>query len=193
MQNVVVATHEADVSEPRIAHQILLRAEAAEFLGLPLDEFDELVKAGAIRRYAPGLRGGRYKRAEIVALMSACVAAEPTPAEPPAIQESAVPPEPTARPAWVHLYAVEIIGVGTKIGITNKPLQRIASHVAAARDFGRRVGRVWVSLRHQEAERNEQRLMISWHRRRKSEYLRVPFETVMARIDELPMTFEASP
>lgn len=85
-----------------------------------------------------------------------------------------------------HLYVVEILDVGTKVGITDTPLSRIREHSRAARDYGRKVGRVWVSVRHLEAYNNEQALLRAAKSR--SEYLRISFDAVMALVEALPMT-----
>jgi predicted GIY-YIG superfamily endonuclease len=84
----------------------------------------------------------------------------------------------------LHLYVLEIDGVCTKIGITDKPQKRLASHTKSARDHGAEIGRAWVSIRHAEARANETRLQ----GKSPTEYLKVPFQRVMNIVAKLPMT-----
>lgn len=96
-------------------------------------------------------------------------------------------PRPRRFAEAKHLYAVEIVGVGTKVGVTKNPRSRITNHVASARRHGRSIGRVWVSFMHAEAESNERRL-VTRRGVRGSEYLRASFDTVLRRIEALPMS-----
>jgi hypothetical protein len=156
--------------------------ESAGLLGLSVAEFFGLVKAGHLARYSP-LQGGRYRAVDLVRLLAETRPADP---EPPA----ELPMEEVFGPVPQHLYAVEIFGVGTKIGISTKPTQRIKNHISAARAHLRRVGRCWVSVSHVEAVDNETQLRI-WGmslRRGMREYLLKTFDQVMERIAELPMT-----
>jgi len=174
--------------------------ECRRELGINERELYELVRTGRLRWAVEFVRAGGTlhpqleaieeglrHRAEVehrMALARHAEATEPTPAP---------TPEPSHMPSARHLYAVEIVGVGTKIGITDKPRHRIATHMAAARAHGRETGRIWISYRHAEAETNEAALLASKTGRRKSEYLRVPFGTVMRRIARLPMTRAVTP
>jgi hypothetical protein len=97
-----------------------------------------------------------------------------TKAPPPAVQRPSPRYAPSSGSAR-HLYVVEI-GDCVKVGVTRKPLHRVAAHEKAARDHGRSIGRVWVSIAHSEALENE-RLLKGESR---SEYLRgVRFKHVL--------------
>jgi hypothetical protein len=91
-----------------------------------------------------------------------------------------------------HLYAAEVVGAGTKIGISATPTSRIAHHALAARSYGREIGRVWVSVRHAEARENEKVLKRHPSAKSGTEYLDLPFEEVVALIQPLPFNALAS-
>lgn len=82
----------------------------------------------------------------------------------------------------LHLYLVEIVGVGVKVGITSNPKCRLAAHRKTAKDFGRSVRRLWLSAPHADAREFEQRLIGD----SRSEYLRIPFEEAWRRLMALP-------
>lgn len=86
----------------------------------------------------------------------------------------------------LHLYVVELVGLGVKVGVTAKPDKRIAQHRRDADAYGRAVGRVWVSDPHVEARANESALKRLAGQRR--EYLNIAFETAVARARELPQS-----
>lgn len=85
-----------------------------------------------------------------------------------------------------HLYAIEIVGVGVKVGVTGEPSKRLANHARDARNYRRQLGRWWVSVRHVEFMLNEA-LLIGWAGA-DTEYLPKSFDDVMAKIDSLKMT-----
>lgn len=60
-----------------------------------------------------------------------------------------------------HLYVVELLGLGVKVGITESPSVRLGAHVRAARSHQRDVGRVWISCPHVRARENETLLIAS--------------------------------
>lgn len=86
----------------------------------------------------------------------------------------------------MHLYVVELVGVGVKVGVTTKPDNRIAQHRRDADAYGRSVGRVWVSDPHIEARTNESAIKRMAGRRR--EYLDISFETAVDHAKTLPTT-----
>ena len=84
-----------------------------------------------------------------------------------------------------HLYLVEFVGLGVKVGISAQPLRRLQQHHRDAAAFGHTVGRTWVSpLAHVEAPANER--AIKGESRR--EYLRRPFDECLRQALALPMT-----
>lgn len=157
----------------------LTKPEAIARLEVEPAVFERLIEAGELTKYGTTLRGGRYRVREVDALHHKLH----TPKAAPQSQEGWARP---LRP--LHLYAIEIIGVGTKVGITDHPTKRLAAHQRTARDHGRKIGRQWVSVRHVEASLNERTLMVAFYRSGMSEYLRARFDAVMERAERLPMT-----
>ncbi|OCH81775.1 hypothetical protein A9310_04080 [Gordonia sp. UCD-TK1] len=85
-----------------------------------------------------------------------------------------------------HLYVVEIVGFGVKVGISIKPAKRINNHRRDAEKFDMKLGRTWVSAPHVEARSNERRLVeLSGGSR---EYLRVDFDETVSIAESLPKT-----
>lgn len=84
----------------------------------------------------------------------------------------------------LHLYVVELVGAGVKVGVSAKPDNRIAQHRRDAEAYGRTIGRVWVSAPHIEARANESAIKRFAGQRR--EYLSIDFDTAVARANELP-------
>ncbi len=159
------------------------REEAAGYLGVHPDGIARLVTAGVLRGRP---RWSVYALTDLDdalgRIVARFVARYPLTYQEHLACMSTPPPE--ARPSGAHLYAIEIPTVGTKVGITARPEQRLASHAHAAKVHKRRLGRVWISYRHEEASQNEALLV----GRSKTEYLRSPFDRVMTRIETLPMT-----
>lgn len=94
-----------------------------------------------------------------------------------------VPRRQGKRPeALNHLYLVEIVGVGVKVGITTQPGRRLATHAKAAAAFGRMVGRAWLSRPHTDARTFE--LLIQDNH--PTEYLPITFEEALDRVTALP-------
>jgi predicted GIY-YIG superfamily endonuclease len=138
-------------------------AGAMQYLCIGSDELDRLVASGELHEFRPTSRMRRYQAQQLAAIAKA----RATPPE----------PEPSAEPAPhvalygekpQHLYLIEVVGHCVKVGITTRPLERLKNHEAAARNYGRRVGRVWVSIFHKEACRNEREIKCG----SSSEYLR---------------------
>jgi hypothetical protein len=121
--------------------------------------------------------GGKAKRAE--ARAAALVAEAKRGA-----QERRVRRRKTPRA--YHLYVLEIIGVGTKVGITEQPLRRLAAHALAARQWRRELGRQWVSIAHLEAGGNEYKLVTDCDS--DLEFTSASFDEVMALVEGLKMT-----
>lgn len=84
---------------------------------------------------------------------------------------------------WPHLYVIEIIGVGTKVGITTVLDGRLRAHRRDARSYRREVGRVWVSVRHRNARWNE--YIVVQNETHGTEYLDAGFDAVVAMVDVL--------
>jgi hypothetical protein len=91
-------------------------------------------------------------------------------------------PQSAADPA-LHLYLVEILGVGVKVGISSQPEKRIATHTTAAATFGRSIGRVWLSRPHPDA-RTLETLIRGGH---PNEYLPITFEAALQRALDLAL------
>lgn len=83
-----------------------------------------------------------------------------------------------------HLYVVEIVGFGVKVGISVKPDRRIETHRRDAEKFGMKIGQTWISIPHTEARANERQLIELLGGRR--EYLRVEFNKAVSIADSLP-------
>lgn len=86
----------------------------------------------------------------------------------------------------LHLYVVEFIGHGVKVGVSDKPDKRIAQHHRDAAAFGRQVGRVWLSGPHVEARSNERALKKLAGAAGRREYLPLEFEPVVEHAETLP-------
>lgn len=85
-----------------------------------------------------------------------------------------------------HLYIVELVGVGVKVGITINPKARIATHRRDAAAYKREVGRLYISIPHIEARENERRLIALGDGRR--EYMDVDYERALDLAGQLPRT-----
>jgi hypothetical protein len=81
---------------------------------------------------------------------------------------------------------LEVIGVGTKIGITTEPNRRLYQHAGTAGRWGRGLGRMWFSIRHAEATANERALVDSEGKR--TEVLSAGFDDVTALVERMSMT-----
>lgn len=77
-----------------------------------------------------------------------------------------------------YLYVVEIVGVGVKFGITRNPHNRIRTHQGNAQAHNTKLGRIWLSVPHQNYHENEQEIKDSLHASR--EYVNASFEDVLA-------------
>lgn len=53
---------------------------------------------------------------------------------------------PTVKGLESHLYVVEIINHGVKVGRSESPANRIRAHASTARSWGREIGRVAISM-----------------------------------------------
>lgn len=91
--------------------------------------------------------------------------------------------------AELHLYVVEFIGHGVKVGVTEKPAKRIAQHRRDASAYGRAVGRVWLSDPHVNAQArvNERSLKHLAGPGQRREYLHLTFDEVATAAAALPM------
>ncbi len=90
-------------------------------------------------------------------------------------QDVPAAPDP---PATTHLYLVEILGVGVKVGVSDQPKKRLATHAKNAAVHGRSVGRVWLSTPHHEARTLESMVKGT----SKSEYLKIDFDEALRRL-----------
>lgn len=95
--------------------------------------------------------------------------------------------EPCLKGAEHHLYIVEFVDHGIKVGITGDPNRRLATHRRDAEAFGRPVGRAWVSPPHVEARSNEKALKALSDSATRREYINVPFDDALATAARLPM------
>lgn len=84
-----------------------------------------------------------------------------------------------------HLYAVEILGSGVKVGITKDPRARIKTHERAARAHGLSIGRICLSGPHENARSNEAVVVRHFNPSGRSEYLTAPFDEVVKRMEGL--------
>ncbi len=155
------------------------REGAERFLGVATEDFDRLIASGDISVYGWSKRVPRFKAEELIELAPVIHA----------------PPEPepaaaTDRPQrWftspLHLYLIEMIGLCVKVGVSKNPTARLASHAVDAKNYGRKIGRVWVSILHNEALNNEFWLKGT----SRSEYLRRrSFDDVLEQALALPFT-----
>lgn len=176
LRSLVSGIREAAVP-PKVAPDDMLNAgDAAAALNLSVADLDFLVDVGELRRIKGGRWGhtGIYDPCEVGAL---------------AVRRArnhryhdTGPEVPMDRPQ--HLYVIELVGHAVKIGVTTKPDLRLKQHASTARNHGHQIGRAWFSHVHYEARENE-RLM---KKQSKSEYLRRPFDEVLAEVVALPMT-----
>lgn len=144
--------------------QFLKERAAAEAVGCDVYQFRQFVKLGHIPRRGSGLSGGRYMDSEVAALKEKLAGM-------------------TVNP--MHLYVVEFVDRCIKIGITGNPHKRLQRHYGDAKKFGMAVGRVWVSVRHVEAQRNE--LLLK--RGQRTEYITGrTFDSVLRDVLALPVT-----
>lgn len=82
---------------------------------------------------------------------------------------------------YLHLYVVEILGRGVKVGVTSRePRVRIDQHRRDAEAYGCCIGRTWVSALHREARQNEKHLIRMGGPGQIREYLSLPFDEVVA-------------
>lgn len=90
--------------------------------------------------------------------------------------------------AELHLYVLEIVGRGVKVGVTKQPDRRIANLRREAAGYGQSTGRVWVSEPHVEAHANERELMALGGPNNRREYIALPYESAVGEAETLPMT-----
>lgn len=90
----------------------------------------------------------------------------------------------------LHLYVVEFISSGVKVGVSGNPQKRIAQHRRDAAAFGLEVGRVWVSAPHVESEarRNEHEIKKLAGIPGVREYLPIDYESAVKCAEGLPKT-----
>lgn len=88
----------------------------------------------------------------------------------------------------LHLYVLEIVGLGVKVGISKEPARRVETIKREAAGYGYPHGRVSVSAPHVEARANELRLITLGGDGNRREYLRADFDTAMAMVEKLPMS-----
>lgn len=90
-----------------------------------------------------------------------------------------------------HLYVVEYVDFGVKVGITERPESRFADHVRAAKSHKRPIGRVWLSQPHVKARENESLLIASCRSfvgitdKKRREYFQVGFDRVVPEAEAL--------
>jgi predicted GIY-YIG superfamily endonuclease len=92
--------------------------------------------------------------------------------------------------AELHVYVVEFIGHGVKVGVSERPDKRIAQHRRDAAAYGRQVGRVWLSEPHvnSQARANERSLKKLAGANQRREYLPLSFDEVVAVAVDLQIT-----
>lgn len=105
-----------------------------------------------------------------------------------ASMEPVTHPSPLIPGAELHLYVVEFVGHGVKVGVSGKPDQRIAQHRRDAAAYGREVGRTFISDPHQEkqARANERSLKQLGGPDHRREYLALGFPEVANVAASLP-------
>lgn len=87
-----------------------------------------------------------------------------------------------------HLYLVEVVGRGVKVGVSRNPSARIKAHMRDAAAYGCTVVRTWVSpIAHSNARQNERAIMAGSRR----EYLSRTFDDCMGQAASL--TFSPIP
>lgn len=90
-----------------------------------------------------------------------------------------------------HLYVVEYVDFGVKVGVTERPAARFADHVRAAKSHKRPIGRVWLSRPHVGARENETLLIGSCRSllgitdKKRREYFQVEFDRVVPEAESL--------
>ncbi len=87
-----------------------------------------------------------------------------------------------------HLYVVEFVDWGVKVGISKTPARRIARHRVEAGKFSLQVGRAWTSPPHVEARQNERALIALGGVGNRREYLAVDYDTAVSTALKLPKT-----
>ena len=87
-----------------------------------------------------------------------------------------------------HLYVVEIVGRGVKVGVSANPAQRFKAHARDAKAYGRETGRTWYSEPHANTTANERALMLLAGPKQKREYLPLDFESTVEAAKDLPKT-----
>lgn len=88
----------------------------------------------------------------------------------------------------MYLYAVEIVDVCVKVGITARPRVRMSQHKSNAQNHGRQIGRTYLSTDHVEAQANEAVLIDKYSSKNRNEYLKADFDDILADIQSLPQT-----
>ncbi|MDT5125624.1 MAG: hypothetical protein QOH54_1268 [Mycobacterium sp.] len=87
-----------------------------------------------------------------------------------------------------YLYVIELVGMGTKVGITTTPRKRLRTLQREARGYGYRIGRIWLSQAHIQARANERELIRLGGDDNRREYLAVDFVRVIERAEALTRT-----
>jgi hypothetical protein len=90
--------------------------------------------------------------------------------------------------AELHLYVLEIVGRGVKVGVSGKPYSRLKNLRREAAGYGFDAGRVWISVPHVEARANERQVMALAGPRNRREYLAVDFDIAVGAAERLAKT-----
>ena len=93
-----------------------------------------------------------------------------------------VPDAPKTAP---YLYVLEIVGMGTKVGVATKPRRRLKTLHREANGYDYSIGRIWLSQPHAHARDNEQDLIALGGNDNRREYLAVGFVQAVERAEAL--------
>lgn len=168
-------------------HAMWLTAQGvADELSLDKASVYALVRDGRLPKYAPHVRGGRFRVEDVERIKTSLRPDRqfeewPEPIGPKQRGEPYTGPIDRRREAF--LYAIEIIGVCCKVGITHSPRSRLTTHSQQAARFDRSTGRIWLSWPHIEAPDNERVLIAG----APNEYLKRSFDEVVEIANALPM------
>ncbi|AEK09670.1 hypothetical protein PBI_MOZY_56 [Mycobacterium phage Mozy] len=87
-----------------------------------------------------------------------------------------------------HLYVLELVGFGVKVGISKNPRRRLATLRKHAEDHGTPVGRTFISHPHVEARANERHLITLGGSGNRREYLPgIGYDAAVSATVGLPM------
>ncbi|PZE66939.1 hypothetical protein [Curtobacterium sp. MCBD17_021] len=84
-----------------------------------------------------------------------------------------------------HLYIVEYVNAGVKVGVTADPPSRLKAHERAARAHGGQVGRIALSGPHSCSKENERSLVRLGGAGNRSEYLPITFDDALKAAEAL--------